>query len=342
MKLQKLLLAASLISLVSLTDISSQPRPRQRRPSYPRPLQRKAARPRPQETTIESSSVELVLRYNFSTPSETSRIDFVVAVPRTIPNRQRILSIKYSPRPSNVFRRNGNRYAQFVFDEPKKRLKVEMTIKAELFKYDLSVARKKEPKRLAKGPGFKDFLNQEEYIEKDHPQIQEAAENIEGNTEVSTVKKIYDYVVDNMEYTIPGKKALGAVKALEQKKGDCSEYSDLFVAICRAKNIPARVITGYTVRFDDVSPKHHWVEVYLQKYGWVPFDPSWGDVDNVLVRHRTFGTMQPVYIYLTHIRNDEVLHNNHFYTYSFWGDKVELKDSVEFKQPAEPRLKPGK
>jgi transglutaminase-like putative cysteine protease len=135
-----------------------------------------------------------------------------------------------------------------------------------------------------------------------------------------------------MEYAIPGEKALGAVKAAQQKKGDCSEYSDLFVALCRAKNIPARVATGYTVRFDEISPKHHWAEVYLKKYGWVPFDPSWGDMEDSIFRNRAFGVLRPVYIYLTGIRNDPGLHNNHFYTYMYWGDKVKLEDSIEFKR----------
>jgi transglutaminase-like putative cysteine protease len=84
-----------------------------------------------------------------------------------------------------------------------------------------------------------------------------------------------------------------------------------------------------------VSPKHHWVEVYLEKYGWVPFDASWGDVENMVVRNRAFERMSPVYIYLSHIRNDEVLHNKHFFAYLYLGDKVQLKDSIKFKQSAE-------
>jgi transglutaminase-like putative cysteine protease len=315
-----------LISLASLIDIGGQPKVPRRRESHPRL----------QTTTTERNTVELDLGFTFFVPGKTSRMRFFVVLPKSIPDRQKILGIKYSPKPSKVFHENGNRYAEFVFVEPKKRFKVKIDVKAKLFRYDLSTARKKREKNLSKGRGFKDFLKQEEYIEKDHPKIQQLAESIQGKIETDIVKNIYNFVADNMEYVVPGKKALGAVKALEQKKGDCSEYSDLFVAICRAKDIPARVATGYTMRFDEVSPKHHWVEVYLQKYGWVPFDPSWGDVKNVPFRNRLFGRMNPVYVYLSHIRNDEALHNNHFFTFRYWGDKVKLKDSIEFKQPAEP------
>jgi transglutaminase-like putative cysteine protease len=264
---------------------------------------------------------------------------FVVILPKTIPDRQKILGIKYSPKPSRVFRENGNRYAEFVFSRPRKRLKVEINIKAELFRYDLFTARKSRGKRPSKDRGLKDFLKEEKYVEKEHPQIQQIAKSIKGQTETEIVENVYDYVIENMEYVVQGEKDLGAVTAVQQKKGDCSEYSDLFVAICRAKDIPARVATGYTVRFDDVSPKHHWVEIYLKKYGWVPFDPSWGDVENIMFRSKVFDRLKTVYIYLTHIRNDEALYNNHFYAYTYWGDKVDLKDSVEFKQSAGSRHK---
>jgi len=327
MKLRKLFLASLLISSVSLADVSGRnpPKAEQRR-------------------EIQNNTVELDLSYNFFVPGETFRIRFIVILPQTIPGRQKILSIKYSPKPSRFFRENGNRYAEFVFVKPDKRMKVEISIKAELLRYDLLIAKEKREQDLFEGPDLEDFLKQEKYIEKDHPQIQQIAESIEGHTEVDIVKNIYNYVIDNLEYTLHGKKDWGAVKALQQKKGDCSEYSDLFVAICRAKNIPARVVTGYTVRFDDISSrpvfdgldssKHNWVEVYLQKYGWVPFDPSRGDIENIIFRDRAFGRMKPVYIYLTNIRNDEVLDNYHFARYTYWGDRTRLTDSIKFKQPS--------
>ncbi len=311
MKLRKLFLVSLLIGSVSLADVSP-----------------------PKKTTIQNNTVELDLSYDFFVPGETFRISFIVVLPRTIPGRQKILGIKYSPKPSRVFHENGNRYAEFVFIKPDKRMKVKISIRAELLRYDLLTAREKREQDLSESPGFKDFLKQEKHIEKYHPQIQQIAKNIDGQTEIDIVKNIYNYVIDSLEYTLHGRKDWGAVKALQQKKGDCSEYSDLFVAICRAKNIPARVATGYMVRFDTNSSKHHWAEVYLQKYGWVPFDPSWGDVENIIFRNRAFDSMRPAYIYLTYIRNDEVLNNYQFAGYTYWGDRARLTDSIKFKQPS--------
>jgi transglutaminase-like putative cysteine protease len=317
MKLRKLFLASLLISSVSLADINNRNMLRQRK-----------------ET--QNNTVDLDLSYDFFVPGETFRISLIVILPQTIPGKQKILSIKYSPKPSRFFHENGNRYAEFVFVKPERRMKVEIIIRAELLRYDLLTAREKREQDLFEGPGLEDFLKQEKHIEKDDPQIQEIAESIEGQTEVSIVKNIYNYVIDNLEYTLHGKKDWGAVKALQQKKGDCTEYADLFVAICRAKNIPSRVVTGYTMRFDSESSKHNWAEVYLQKYGWVPFDPSGGDVKSFIFRNRAFDRMRPVYLYLTNVRNDEVLGNYHFARYTYWGDRARLKDSIEFKQPPPP------
>ncbi|MHC4501042.1 MAG: transglutaminase-like domain-containing protein [Planctomycetota bacterium] len=337
MKFRKLLAAMLLTGLVALGDMHAQTRPWQKKPTRHKPAERRPIQPRPPDSAFKDNTVELNLGYDFTVPGDTSRIEFVVALPKTMPDKQKILGITYSPKPSKVFHENGNRYAEYVFVKPNKRFKVKIGIKAELSRYDLFTARRKYAKAPPESESYSlnKFLRQEQYIEKDHSHIQQIAETMEGQTQTDTVKQIYKYVIDNLEYIIQGEEDLGAVRALENKKGDCSEYSDLFVAICRAKNIPARVATGYTVRSDDVSPKHHWVEVYLEKYGWVPFDPSWGDVESTVVRNRAFDRMKPVYLYLSHIRNDHVLHNKHFFAYLYLGDKVQLKDTIEFKQHAE-------
>ena len=288
--------------------------------------------------TIENSNkVEFELGYEFSVPGKTPVVKFVALLPQTISGRQKILGVDYSQEPSRIFSKNGNRYAEFVFVKPEKPFKVQINIKAELFRYDLSTAREKQAEKTPpEDADLKDFLKQEKYIEKDHSLIQQIAEDITGQNETDIVKSIYEYVIDNLEYGGPAHEELGAVTAAQCKKGDCTEYSDLFVALCRAKNIPARVATGFTVRSDDIPPKHHWAEVYLQEYGWVPFEPCWGDVQATAIRNMAFETLKPIYVYLSRIRNDEILYNSHFYSYTYWGDKATLKDSIEFKQSAKP------
>ena len=291
-------------------------------------------------TPMRSNNVELYLSYDLLVLGKTDKISFVTLVPQTIPDRQTISRIYYSPKPSRIFSRNGNQYAEFVFVNPKRYVKIKIKVKAELFEYNLITAVQKGEKTPANNLEFAEFLKQEKYIEKDDHRIQEAANGIEGRVDIEKVLNIYDYVTDNMKYSIVNKKTLGAVNALIHGKGDCTEYSDLFVALCRAKNIPARVITGYRVERNSTSPKHNWAEVYLQQYGWVPFDPSNGSSRHSAIKSRILKT-GPVYFYYSHIRNDEALDNSDFYRYKYWGDKPKLGETIKFKLPASPiRRKP--
>ena len=278
----------------------------------------------------QSGTVELDLSYDFSFSEETHRISFIVPLPQSVENRQNVLSIHYDPKPSRIFERDGNRYAEFVFIHPEKKVSATIHVRLKLFRYDLLTAMKNHKKSPLEEEGLEDFLRSERFIEKDDDQIQEIAGSIEGRMEVDVVHKIYDYVIDHMEYATPSRRSKGAVIALQRGQGDCTEYADLFVALCRAKDIPARVISGYTVRFDSESPKHNWVEVYLQEYGWVPFDPSAGDIRNTIIRGRSFSRLRPMYIYLSHIRNDEILGDYSFGAYHYWGDKPRFKESIDF------------
>jgi len=287
-------------------------------------------REKPVQTTGPGNTAEFTLTYDFTVPGDTSKIEFTVVVPHTIPDRQKIL-IQYSPSPGKTFNENGNHYAVFVFNKPQKQFKVEMNIKAEMFEYDLSTAKAKQNKSLSKGPSFESFLKNEKYIEKNDDRIRQVAKSIEGSTDLEMVEKIYNYVIDNMDYGQYNPEPIGAAEALKQKKGDCTEYAQLFVALCRAKDIPARVVSGYITKFD-VTPKHDWTEVYLKEFGWVPFDPTLGDVKSTSVRADLFQHLKPVYISCTHFINDVVLNNNTNYWYRYWGDEVELKSSIEFKK----------
>ena len=321
MKWRQLFLVSLLISSASVAISDNRFSPRQTRR---RPFASRQAYP-------QSGTVELEQSYDFSVSGETHRIRFIVPLPQSMPDRQNILSIGYNPKPSRFIERDGNRYAEFVFKQPEEHVKATIRVRAELYRYDLITAMKSRKSAHREEDGLEDFLKEERFIEKDHDLIQEIAGSIEGRTEVDIVHKIYDYVLDHMEYADPSRRSRGAVAALQLGEGDCTEYADLFVALCRAKGLPARVVTGYTVRFDSESPKHNWAEVYLQEYGWVPFDPSAGDIDNGIIRGRAFSRMRPVYLYLSNIRNDDMLGDHSFGAYVFWGDKPRFKESIDFK-----------
>jgi hypothetical protein len=52
---------------------------------------------------------------------------------------------------------------------------------------------------------------------------------------------------------------------------DCQLGSALFVALCRARGIPARIVSGHCLyRVQPIS--HYWSEIWLDGLGWRPFD----------------------------------------------------------------------
>lgn len=115
-----------------------------------------------------------------------------------------------------------------------------------------------ELKLAKKIPGrVKSWLKPSPYIESKDKRIKGIAKSIEFSDEESAwenVEKIYKWVRDNIRYEFD-QKIHSCVDALKAGHGDCEELSSLFVAICRAKGIPARAVW---------IPAHTYPEFYLQ------------------------------------------------------------------------------
>jgi len=154
MKFRKIILMLLLISVISPTDSIGQFPPRPRR-NYT---------PRPPMAPIQNNTVEFDLLYEFFAPKETDKINLLIVLPQTTQDRQKILSIKYSHKPSRTFRVNGNRYAEFVFFRPEKRTKLKINVKARLFRYDLLTALETKTKHYYEDTEFQDFLKQEKGV----------------------------------------------------------------------------------------------------------------------------------------------------------------------------------
>lgn len=102
------------------------------------------------------------------------------------------------------------------------------------------------------------------------------------------VGAIFDYVVDRLSYSRDATWDPAGV-VLERGTGSCSEYVFVFIALCRAKGIPARYVggparrTGSTLHVDRVW--HRWAEAYIGGIGWRPFDPTRSDGPERYRRH---------------------------------------------------------
>jgi hypothetical protein len=125
----------------------------------------------------------------------------------------------------------------------------------------------------------------------------------------NTPQKIYDFVSENLSYDYSRVKAnaarLGALGALNSPESAiCMEFTDTFIALARANNIPAREINGYAYTENEklqplslvADVLHAWPEYWNSKEQvWVPIDPTWasttGGIDyfnNFDMKHITF------------------------------------------------------
>ncbi len=96
------------------------------------------------------------------------------------------------------------------------------------------------PKKLDRNTA--QYLGASPYIESRHAKIVALAKELPAGVEGDwkKVEAIYDYVREHVQYVNGPLK--GALRALNDKTGDCEELTSLFIAICRAAKIPARTV----------------------------------------------------------------------------------------------------
>jgi hypothetical protein len=127
-------------------------------------------------------------------------------------------------------------------------------------------------------------------FESDDPLIQSLARRLTENTSnlYYKARQVFDFVVENPEndqHLRYQRQSVdhSALWALQNKVGDCTEFSNLFVALARAAGIPAKVVSGYAylplynpaAATDADELGHAYVIFYLPSYGWVPADAVW-------------------------------------------------------------------
>ena len=88
----------------------------------------------------------------------------------------------------------------------------------------------------------------------------------------------YDFITKNMSYTfMPSYFLLENIPdtCACNYNGDCGVFALLFITLCRCAGIPARWQSGMSVTPDSAGC-HDWAEFYVEPYGWMQTDPSYG------------------------------------------------------------------
>lgn len=81
-----------------------------------------------------------------------------------------------------------------------------------------------------------------------------------GAREYSTIENISDYCIT-------------------RKHGDCGIKTLLFMTLCRYNGIPTKWQSGWMLHPGEVN-LHDWCEIYLEGFGWLPVDQSFGLVES--------------------------------------------------------------
>ncbi len=117
----------------------------------------------------------------------------------------------------------------------------------------------------------------------------------DATTQHEKVRLIYDYLKDpaefmyNTEFEPLGEHTEATDHFLfSSRSGFCQQFASAMAVLCRANDIPARVVTGYAPGgYSIVGNKyiyrdrnaHAWVEIYFDGLGWVLFDPTQASSD---------------------------------------------------------------
>src|SRR5580658_9210255 len=108
-----------------------------------------------------------------------------------------------------------------------------------------------------------------------------AAKVTQGKTQpLEKARAIYDYVFTTMRYdkTGEGWGRGDVLYACDAKKGNCTDFHSLFIAMARSQGIPARFEIGFPLPPDkhssEIAGYHCWADFFDPQHGWIPVDIS--------------------------------------------------------------------
>ena len=264
-------------------------------------------------------------------PGQPEKQNLWVALIRDFPPYQQVQSMNVSPHTYALVKDEyGNQYAEFDFSKQPagttQTIKIDYQVTVNELVYDLSICQGDHPD---------EFTQPELHIESANPQIVDLADKLsQGKTTVcQQVRAFYDYIGTNLVYTYNGAN-WGAQAALGPMGSDCTEYTDLLVALSRANGIPARYFEGLLYLDQSTSTaartEHAWPDVYFPSVGWVAMDPTLGRIP--LNRDTYFAHYTPDHIIVTLGVNPSVLRGGDYWTHLYWpGNSTRIQVSGDWR-----------
>lgn len=124
------------------------------------------------------------------------------------------------------------------------------------------------------------------YIKEEFPhivfseRIKNLSKEIIGNEKdpLQKLKKIFTWVDENTPWA--SAREYSTIQnipeySLDHKHGDCGIQTLLFMTLCRYNGIPVKWQSGWMMHPPEIN-LHDWCEIYVDGYGWLPVDQSFG------------------------------------------------------------------
>lgn len=117
------------------------------------------------------------------------------------------------------------------------------------------------------------------------PELAAYAMDNAGTTNADTLLTLHNLLTsihrDITFDTEPTHAATTAAESFAIRSGVCQDLTHIFISCARLLNIPARYVGGYLWRADGQRRQmqeagHAWAEAYIEKLGWIGFDPANG------------------------------------------------------------------
>jgi len=220
-------------------------------------------------------NIEYIAKFESST--KENQIKVWIAQPLSF-GCQRIDSFSIFPKPKNLYKdTQGNKILYFCFKDFKN-FEIKMNIKTTLWKKKINL---KENNLSINNKLFDRYLKSEEFL-KQTPEIKKITYEITKGDEsdLDKIKSIFNFIVYNFKYCYPVENRGVEKLNLKNLKGDCGEYSSLFVTMCRILKIPAKNNTGFVISptYNKII-EHGWASAYLKLCDWIDFDTQYASTE---------------------------------------------------------------
>ncbi|HEV8268797.1 MAG TPA: transglutaminase domain-containing protein [Thermoanaerobaculia bacterium] len=235
-----------------------------------------AGTPAPRTRTVEADYVATVP----ALPAGAHHVEIWVPVPSDRP-LQSVSGVKVEGPGAYTLAKDsaGNSVAHFTLEGDASRPETTVHVR---FRVERKEAVSRAATDVPDAAAKKDLLSENALV-RVTPRVRalakEIAEKAKASDPLSKAKAFYEYLVTNGTYdkTTPGWGRGDSERFCDLKKGNCTDFHSMFMALARAEGIPVRFVMGFPLKPEKegtVPGYHCWAEFFVEGRGWIPVDPS--------------------------------------------------------------------